>query len=102
MNDKLFEIVLMFVPILGAIITGFLVPYIKAKISAARLAQIAEWTEKAVRTAEVLFDTPQCGSEKREYVICFIDRMFNSKKQMITKEQIRVLLEAALGQIKQT
>ena len=45
MNDKLFEIVLIFVPILGAIITGFLVPYIKAKISAARLAQIAEWTE---------------------------------------------------------
>ncbi len=102
MNDQLFEIVLMCVPILGAIVTGFLVPYIKAKISATRLAQIAEWTEKAVRAAEVLFDAPQCGSEKREYVICFIDRMFNSKKQIITKDQIRVLLEAALGQMKQT
>lgn len=102
MNDQLFEIVLMCVPILGAIVTGFLVPYIKAKISATRLAQIAEWTEKAVRAAEVLFDAPQCGSKKREYVICFIDRMFNSKKQIITKDQIRVLLEAALGQMKQT
>lgn len=102
MNDKLFEIVLMCVPIFGTVITGFLVPYMKAKISATRLAQIADWTEKAVRAAEVLFDTPQCGSKKREYVICFIDKMFNSKKQIITKDQIRVLLEATLGQMKQT
>ena len=102
MNDKLFDIVLMCIPILGAIITGFIIPYIKAKISVTRMAEIMEWTDKAVRAAEVIFDTPQCGSEKREYVIQFIDRMFNSKKQMITKEQIRVLLEAALGQIKQT
>ena len=102
MNDKLFDIVLMRIPILGAIITGFIIPYIKAKISVTRMAEIMEWTDKAVRAAEVIFDTPQCGSEKREYVIQFIDRMFNSKKQVITKDQIRILLEAVLKQMKQS
>ncbi|MDE6912816.1 MAG: phage holin family protein [Lachnospiraceae bacterium] len=102
MNDKLFDIVLMCIPILGAIITGFIIPYIKAKISVTRMAEIMEWTDKAVRAAEVIFDTPQCGSEKREYVIQFIDRMFNSKKQVITKDQIRILLEAVLKQMKQS
>ena len=66
------------------------------------MAEIMEWTDKAVRAAEVIFDTPQCGSEKREYVIQFIDRMFNSKKQVITKDQIRILLEAVLKQMKQS
>lgn len=99
MNDKLFDIVLMCIPILGAVITSFIIPYIKAKISATQMAQIAEWTDKAVRAAEVLFDAPKCGSQKREYVISFIDKMFNSKKQVITKDQIRILLEATLKQI---
>ena len=42
MNDKLFDIVLMCIPILGAIITGFIIPYIKAKISVTRMAEIME------------------------------------------------------------
>ena len=102
MNDKLFDVVLMCIPILGAVITGFLIPYIKAKISATRMAQIAEWTDKVVRAAEVLFDSPKCGGQKREYVINFIDKMFNCKKQVITKDQIRILLEAALKQMDQS
>lgn len=54
---------------------------------------------KAVEAAEVLFDAPKSGEEKREYVIKFIDKMFNSKKEVITEEQIRILLEAAWKQM---
>lgn len=99
MNDNLFDVVLMCIPVFGAIITSVIIPYIKARISATRMAQITEWTDKAVRAAEVIFDTPECGVQKREYVINFIDKMFNSKKQVITKDQIRILLEAAFRQM---
>lgn len=100
MNDNLFQVIMLLIPVLSAIITGFIIPYIKTRISAARMDEITKWITKAVQAAEVLFDAPESGEEKREYVIGFVDRIFNSKKEIITKEQIRVLLEASLQQMK--
>ncbi len=95
MNDTVFQIIMALIPVMGAIITGFLIPYIKTKISAARLDEITKWVTKAVQAAEVLFDAPKSGEEKKEYVIRFIDQTFNKNKERITKDQICILLEAA-------
>lgn len=99
MNEQLFNIISLLIPVFGAIITGFLIPYLKTKLSSARTDEIARWTTKAVEAAEVLFDVPGSGEEKRDYVIHFIDKMFNSRKEVITRDQIRILLEAAWSQI---
>ncbi len=95
MNDNLFKVIMALIPVFGAVITGFIVPYIKEKISTTQMEEIIKWVTKAVQAAEVLFDAPRSGEEKREYVINFIDKMFNSKKEVITKDQIRILLEAS-------
>lgn len=102
MNEQVFNIVLLLIPVIGAIITGILIPYVKTKISVTQMDEIIKWVTKAVQAAEVLFDTPKSGEDKRQYVINFIDKMFNSKKEVITKDQIRVLLEAAWKQMKLT
>ena len=99
MSDNLFKICMALIPVFGAIITGFFIPYIKTKISATQMEEIIKWVTKAVQAAEVLFDTPKSGEEKREYVINFIDKTFNSKKEIITKDQIRILLESAWKQM---
>jgi len=99
MNEQVFNIVILLIPVIGAIITGILVPYVKTKISVTQMEEIIKWVTKAVQAAEVLFDAPKSGEEKREYVINFIDKMFNSKKEVITKDQIRILLEAAWKQM---
>lgn len=99
MNEQVFNIVLLIIPVIGAIITGILVPYVKTKISVTQMDEIIKWVTKSVQAAEVLFDTPKSGEEKREYVINFIDKMFNSKKEIITKDQIRILLESAWKQM---
>lgn len=99
MDDRLFQIILLLVPVLGAIITGYIIPLIKSNISANQLDEIIRWIGKAVAAAEVLFNVPKSGEEKREYVINFIDKMFNAKKEVITKDQIRILLEAAVKQM---
>lgn len=96
MNDALFKVILLCIPVIGAIITGFLIPLIKSKTSSEQLKKIVEWIGNAVNAAEILFNVPKSGDEKREYVINFIDRMFNSKREVITKDQIRVLLESAV------
>ncbi len=95
MNDSFFKFIMALIPVFGAVITGFVVPYIKTKISATQMDEIVKWVGNAVHAAEVLFDAPKSGEEKREYVINFIDKMFNSKKEVITKDQIRILLEAS-------
>lgn len=102
MSDKLFNVIMLIIPVLGVIITSFVVPYIKSKISATQLDEIIKWVGKAVACAEVIFDTPKSGDEKREYVVSFINKMFNSKKQVITTDQIRVLLEAAVKTMNDT
>jgi len=99
MSEQLFNIILLTIPVIGAVITGILIPYIKTKISATQMDEIVSWVTKAVQAAEVLFDSPKSGAEKREYVINFIDKMFNTKKEVITKDQIRILLEAAWKQM---
>ena len=95
MNEALFDIIMALIPVCGLIITGFVIPYLKVSIGNKQLVYISQWVKKAVEAAEVLFDTPKAGEEKRQYVIDFIDKMFNSKKVIITKDQIRMLLESA-------
>ena len=95
MNENLFDIIMALIPVCGLIITGFVIPYLKISIGDKQLLYISQWVKKAVEAAEVLFDAPKSGEEKRQYVIDFIDKMFNSKKVIITKDQIRMLLESA-------
>ena len=95
MNENLFDIIMALIPVCGLIITGFVIPYLKVSIGDKQLLYISQWVKKAVEAAEVLFDAPKSGEEKRQYVIDFIDKMFNSKKVIITKDQIRMLLESA-------
>lgn len=102
MSDSLFKCVMALIPVIGAVITGYLIPYIKTKLSSAQLDEISKWVSKAVQTAEVLYDLPESGEEKREYVINFIDQMFNSKKETITQDQIRILLESSWNQLTKT
>nr|DAN13823.1 MAG TPA: holin [Caudoviricetes sp.] len=99
MSDNMFKFIMTLVPVFGAIVTYFVIPYIKSKVSQTQMEEIIKWVTKAVEAAEVLFDVPKSGEEKREYVIKFIDKMFNSKKEVITEEQIRILLEAAWKQM---
>lgn len=99
MSDNMFKFIMTLVPVFGAIITYFVIPYIKSKVSQTQMEEIIKWVTKAVEAAEVLFDVPKSSEEKREYVIKLIDKMFNSKKEVITEEQIRILLEAAWKQM---
>ena len=62
----------------------------------AQIKNIEYWVVKAVRAAEAMFVEGASGDAKREYVTHFIQDKFNKNgKELITDEQIRILLEAA-------
>lgn len=100
MNETLFEIILGLISILGLILTGVLIPLIKEKIGNEKLAKYEYWATTAVQSAEMLFKEKGMGETKKEYVVNFLNEMFNKNKTVITKEQIEVLIEAAVKSMK--
>ena len=100
MNDILFQIVLGVISILGTILTGIIIPYIKEKIGNEKLAKYEYWASMAVECAEMIFKEQGMGETKKEYVVNFLNQMFNKNKVVITEEQIEILVESAVKQMK--
>ena len=101
MDSRLFEIILALIPVLVAVITYIIVPYIRTNIDAAKLAQYKEWASLAVKTAEMLWRETGHGEDKKTYVVNFLTEMFNSRKIVITEEQMNVLIESAVKEMKE-
>lgn len=59
------------VAILSALVTTFLIPYIKKKISAEKLAELQKWVGIAVEAAEQIYGS-KTGRQKEEYVMDFL------------------------------
>lgn len=100
MNDKLFQIILALIPVLCTILTVYIIPYIEAKIGNENLSTYEYWANIAVKAAEMIWKETGHGSDKKAYAVDFIDKMFNSKKTVITTEQINALIESAVKNMK--
>lgn len=101
MNEKLFDLTLTMIPVLSTVITCFIIPYLKTNIDSGKLAQYKEWASLAAKTAEMLWKETGHGEDKKQYVINFLNQMFNSKKVVITEEQMNILIESAVQQMKE-
>ena len=101
MNENLFNVILTVIPVIGAIITYFIVPFIKSSVSEKQLAQYKEWANLAVKTAEMLWRETGHGEDKKAYVVSFLNDMFNKNKVVITEQQMEILIEAAVKEMKE-
>ena len=99
MDEKIFQIILSLIPVLGAIITYFIIPLLKEKIGTEKLIQYKEWTTLAVKAAEMLWTESGMGADKKQFVIDYLNKIFNEKKIVITEEQLNVLIEAAVQEL---
>lgn len=100
MSENWFKLILALIPVLGAIITGFIIPLIKEKIGYEKLIKYEEWATQAVQAAEMLFNEKGMGEIKKKYVFDFLNAMFNKNKTIITEEQLNILIESAVKQMK--
>lgn len=100
MNEILFQIILGVISILGAILTGIIVPFVKEKIGNEKLAKYEQWASMAVECAEMLFKEQGMGEQKKQYVVDFLNKTFNKNRVVITPQQIEVLVEAAVKSMK--
>lgn len=96
MDDKWFNLIVACIPVIGAILTGFIIPWIKIQINAEKLNTYIEWTKKAVTSAQQIY-TPEEWREKKDYCLAFLEKQFGFQ---LTYEQREILIESAVKELK--
>lgn len=74
-----------------ALITAFVIPYIKKKVGAENMDEFLAWVDIAVAAAEQLFDSAD-GNKKKMYVVKFLE----SKGFKVDTEDLDNAIEAAV------
>lgn len=92
MNIDITPVMEAVVALVAAIITAFVIPWLKGKIDAVKLEKIALWVEVAVEAAEQLYEGSGRGAEKKSYVVEFL----NSKGYTLDPDSLDKLIEAAV------
>lgn len=95
MNEVWLKIALALISILSALVTGFLVPYIKSKTTNEQLANMYSIVKFAVQAAEQIFIGSGNGQKKKEYVLGYL----NSIGIKITEEDLNLLIESAVKEL---
>ena len=99
MNTNLFmTIALAIISIAGAVLSAYVIPWIKNNISAKDLETITFWVRFAVRCADQLY-TPEQWQEKKKYVMAYIISMAKKLNINLSEQDINILIEAAVNQI---
>ena len=82
--------------LLAAIVTAFVIPWIKSKLNENQLKELQIWVNAAVAAAEQIFSAPNSGAEKKQYVIEFL----KSKGFTVDMDSIDNLIESAVYALK--
>jgi len=78
-----------------AVISAFVIPWLKSKISAEKLAEVSEWVKIAVTAAEQIYNGPGRGEEKKAYVLQFL----TEKGYTVDMDASENMIEAAVYEL---
>jgi LL-H family phage holin len=99
MSEIIFEVIKIVVMVAALLVTRYLVPWIKEKIGADKLAVAEKWAKYAVLKAQqVMYE--ENGQERKAYVTEFLKEILLAKNISLSDEQVDVLIEAAVKQMK--
>lgn len=90
------QIIVAVLTLVISLITAFLIPYLKTKVSGEQLDTIKFWVNIAVEAAEMIYVGTGRGEEKKKYVMAFLNR----KGFTLNMEEIENLIEAAVLELK--
>ncbi len=96
MNDiNLVPILTAFITLIMAIITYYVIPVLRGKISAEQWNEIVKWVKVAVAAAEQMQKAGILTVPKKDHVITFL----KGKGITITDQELDALIEAAVFEI---
>lgn len=83
--------------LIAALITAFLVPYIKSKTTAEQQKEINAWVKIAVAAAEQIYAGSGRGEEKKAYVLEWL----RAHGVTVDDEKLDAMIEAAVYELSQ-
>lgn len=86
-----------FITLIGLLLTTFLIPWIRTKISNEKLKEIQKWTSVGVKAAEMIYTESGMGDAKKKYVRKFLE----SKGYKLDIETVDALIEATVRDMQQ-
>ena len=78
-----------------ALITAVVIPFVRSRVSAERLARARVWADIVVAVAEKLFPQPGSGQEKKAYALDFLSQ----RSLGLGKGELDVLVECAVCEL---
>lgn len=100
MNDVTFIIMKLVISICAALITAYVIPYIKTLRNDKRYASLLDMVEVAVKAAEQSLKN-ETGEFKKSEVLAYVAHWMDENGISITQEQLDNLIECAVYQLKQ-
>lgn len=85
------------ITLLGLLLTTFLIPWIKLKVSTEKLEQVKKWTSVGVKAAEMIYKESGMGEAKKKYVRKFLE----SKGYKLDIDTVDALIEATVREMQQ-
>lgn len=99
MDEIIFEVIKIIVMVAALVVARYLVPWMKEKIGTDKMAQIEKWATYAVEMAQqVHWSKP--GEDRKAIVTEFLKEILIAKNISISDEQLDVLIEAAVKEMK--
>jgi len=84
------EIILAVIAVIGAVVTGVLIPWIKSKMDEGQLAKLDFWLRIFIAAAETAYGSGM-GQEKKAYVIAKIKALGFDFDEEIVSDAIEAL-----------
>ena len=78
-----------------ALITTFVVPYIKSKTTLEQQTQLNAWVKIAVTSAEQVYEGPGQGDKKKVYVLSWL----KSHGIVVDEDKVDAMIEAAVYEL---
>lgn len=85
------------IALLAAVVSTFLVPWIKGKVEAQKLEKIMDWVTIAVSAAEQIYNESGMGENKKQYVLDFLE----DKGLTVDINSVDAMIEAAVYGLKE-
>lgn len=99
-NDLFIDIIGAVITIVVSLITAYVIPWLKTKITDSQLEQLKRYVELAVRCAEQIY-TPEQWIEKKEFVLTYITETVNDKFTLsLDNVDIDLIIEGVVNEIK--
>lgn len=83
------------IALIAAVISVFVIPWIKSKTTVQQREQLVAWVKIAVSAAEQLYKGSGRGEEKKQYVLDFLSKNGFS----VNEDSVNAAIEAAVKQL---